>query len=171
MLNHLSNLAFIVTLVGTREIFDFTHSVTELLQAKSNDIVVGFDLIASLIDVISNARVNIDFLFGKWSKHALELAQKVSADETKPRVCSKQTDRENHSAYSVADYYKISLAIPLIEIVLSELKRRFEGSQTFIFSGLCIIPHIMASSPNWREILKFYEDDFENTSLSIYSRR
>ena len=169
LLNHLSNFAFIVTLVGTRKIFDFTHSVTELLQAKSNDIVVGFDLIASLIDVISNARVNIDFLFGKWNKHALELAQKVSVDETKPRVCSKQTDRENHSADSIADY-KISLAIPLIDIVLSELKRRFEGNQTFIFSGFYIIQYIMASSPNWRDhfkdFLKFYKDDFENTSLS-----
>ena len=140
------------------------------MQAKSNDIVVGFDLIASLINVISNVRVNIDFLFGKWYKHSLELAQKVSVDETKPRVCSKQTDRENHSADSIADYYKISLAIPLIDIVLSELKRRFEGNQTFIFSGLYIIPYIMASSPNWRDhfkdFLKFYKDDFENTSLS-----
>ena len=104
MLNHLSNFPFIVILVVTIKIFDFTRSVRELLQAKSNDIVVGFDLIASLIDVISNARVNIDFLFGKWYKHALELAQKVSVDETKPRVCSKQTDRENHSADSIADY-------------------------------------------------------------------
>ena len=51
--NHLSNFPFIVTLVVTRKIFNFTHFVTELLQAKSNDIVVGFDVIASLIDVIS----------------------------------------------------------------------------------------------------------------------
>ena len=65
LLNHLSNFPFIATLVITRKIFDFTNSVTELLQAKSNEIVVGFDLIASLIDVISNARVNIDFLFVK----------------------------------------------------------------------------------------------------------
>ena len=50
--------------------------------------VVGFDRIASLIDVVSNARVDIDFLFGEWYKHALELVQKVSVDEAKPRVCS-----------------------------------------------------------------------------------
>ena len=61
LLNHLSNFPFIVTLVVTRKIFDFTHSVIELLQAKLSDIVVGFDLIAFLIHVIPNARVNIDF--------------------------------------------------------------------------------------------------------------
>ena len=98
--------------------------------------MVGFDLIASLTYVTLNSRVNIDFLFRKWYKHALELAQKVSFDD----------------------------------IVLPELKRRFEWNQTFIYSGLHIIPYIMASSPNWRDyfkdFLKFYKDDFENTSLS-----
>ena len=132
--------------------------------------MVGFDLIASLIDVISNARVNIYFLFGEWYKHALENAQKVSVDDTKPRICSKQTDRENPNVHSIAEYYKVSLAIPLIEIVLSELKISFEGNQTFIFSGLHIIPYMMASFPNWRDhfkdFLKFYKGDFENTGLS-----
>ena len=170
LLNHISNFPFIATLLVTRKIFEFTHSVTALLQIKSNDIVVGFDLIAPLIDVISNARVNIDFLFGEWYKHALEYAQNVSVDDTKPRVCSKQTDRKNLNVHSIAEYYKVSLAIPLIEIVLSELKISFEGNQTFIFSGLHIIPNIMASFPNWRDhfkdFLKFYKGDFENTGLS-----
>ena len=70
-----------------------------------------------LIDVISNARVNIDFSFGEWYKHALELTHKVSVDETKPRVCSKQADRSNHNVNSIAEYYKVSLAVPLIETV------------------------------------------------------
>ena len=83
-------------------------------------------------------------------------------------VLNKQT--ENHSADSIADYYKVSLAIPLINIVLSELKRRFEGNQTFNLSGLYIISYIKACSPNWRDhfkdFLKFYKHDFEDTSIS-----
>ena len=149
---------------------DFTHPVTELLQAKSNDttlgfnliasfinaisnarvninffyyfdIVLGFDLIGYLIDVISNARVNIDFLFVEWYKHALELAQKVSVDDTKPRVCSKQTDRENHNVNCIAHYHKVSLPIPLTDIVLPGLKRGIEGNR-LLFSAICISFHI-----------------------------
>ena len=60
--------------------------------------------------------------------------------------------------------------IPLIDTVLSELKRRFEGDQVFIFSGLHIIPYIMAflqiGGIILKIFLKFYKDDFENTSLS-----
>ena len=82
LLNDLSNFLFIATLVVTSKIFDFSHSDIELLQAKSNDVVVVSDLIASLIDLISNAKVNIDFLFAEWYMHALELLQKVCVDET-----------------------------------------------------------------------------------------
>ena len=41
LLNHVTNFNFIVTLVVIRKVFDYTHSVTELLQVKSNDIVKG----------------------------------------------------------------------------------------------------------------------------------
>ena len=121
LLNHLSNFPFTVTLVVTRKVLDFTPSVTDL------------------IDVISTARVNIDFLFRKWYKHVLELAQRVSVDEVEPRVYSKQTDRENHNVNSIANYYKVFLAIFLIDTVLSELKRRLEGSQPFlmVFISFC----------------------------------
>ena len=52
LLNHVTDFNFIVTLVVTRNVFDYTHPVTELLQAKSNDIVKGFDLLSSLIDLL-----------------------------------------------------------------------------------------------------------------------
>ena len=59
LLTHISSFNFIVSLVITRKIFDFTHSVTALFQAKSNDIINGFELTGSLIDLMSNIRVNI----------------------------------------------------------------------------------------------------------------
>ena len=60
LLNHVTNFNFIVTLVVTRKVFDYTHSITELLQAKSSDIVKGFDLIDSSIDLFANVRHDID---------------------------------------------------------------------------------------------------------------
>ena len=49
LLNHVTNFNFIVTLVVTKKVFNYRHPVTELLQAKSNDIVKGFYLIGSLL--------------------------------------------------------------------------------------------------------------------------
>ena len=66
LLAHISNSNFIVSLVITRKVFDFTHSVTALLQAKSNDFINGFELTGSLIDLMSNIRINIDKYHDEW---------------------------------------------------------------------------------------------------------
>ena len=65
LLNHITNFYFIVTLIVTRNVFDYTHSVTELLQAKSNDIVKRFDLTGSLIDLFANVRHDVDDYYEK----------------------------------------------------------------------------------------------------------
>ena len=60
LLDYVINFDFIVTLVVTRKVFDYTDSVTELFQAKSSDIVKGFDVISSLIDLFANVGHDID---------------------------------------------------------------------------------------------------------------
>ena len=42
LLTQISNFNFIVSLVITRNVFDFRHSVTALVKAKSNDIINPF---------------------------------------------------------------------------------------------------------------------------------
>ena len=175
LLNHVTNFNFIVTLVVTRKVFDYTHSVTELLQAKSNDIVKGFDLIGSLIDLFVNVRHDIDNYHGKWYKEALELAKILNIVEVVPRVCSKQMLRENYPSNSSSEYYKLSSTIPLVDTVLGELKRRFEGNQTYVVSGFYVIPYVTVTSlksparetwsDNFKRLLRFYENDFGELSL------
>ena len=175
LLNHVTNFNFIVTLVVTRKVFDYTHSVTELLQAKSNDIVKGFDLIGSLIDLFANVRHDTDNYHEKWCKEALELAKILNIVEVVPRVCSKQTLREIYPSNSSSEYYQLSLTISLVDTVLGELKRRFEGNQTYVFSSFYVIPYVMVASlkspakETWRDHFKrflcFYENDFEDLCL------
>ena len=51
----------------------------------------------------------------------------------------------SHNSESPYHNYKLSLSIPLIN-VLSELKRRFERNQKYIFEDLHLIPYIMVGS-------------------------
>ena len=128
LLTHISNFNFIVSLATTRKVFDFTHSVTAFFQAKSNDIFNGFELTGSLIDLMSNIRINIDKYHNEWYSEACKLAQKINVNESVPRTCAQQTARENFPSESPSHYFKLSLSIPLIDTVLSELKKIFEGN-------------------------------------------
>ena len=144
--NHVTNFNFIVTFVVTRKVFDYTHSVAELVQAKSSVIFKGFDLISSLIDLFANVRHYCDDYHEKWYKEALELAKKLNIVEAVPWVGSRQMLRENYLSDSSSEYYKLSLIISLVDTVLLESKRRFEGNQTYVFTGFYIISHVAVAS-------------------------
>ena len=98
----------------------------EIIQAKSNDIIKGFDLIGSLINFFANVRHNIHNYHEKWYKEALELAKVIIMVEVIPRVSSRQMLRENYPTDSRSEHYKLSSAIPMVDTVLGELKTRFE---------------------------------------------
>ena len=105
-------------------------------------------------------RHDIDNCHEKWYKEALELARILAMVEVVPRVCSKQTLRENYSPNSSSVYYKLSLTIPLVDTVLGELKRRFEGNETYVFSGFYVFPYVMVAClkslarETWRDFSK-----------------
>ena len=120
LLTYISNFNFIVSLDITRKVFGFTHSVSALLQDKWNDIINGFELIGSLIDIMSNIRINIDKNHDECFSEVCKLPQKINVNESVPRTCARQTATENFPAESPSHYYKLSLS--------EWLKRRFEGN-------------------------------------------
>ena len=52
----------------------------------------------------------------------------LGEDLQKPRVTSRQTQRSNYDAEEAEEYYRVSLYLPYIDHLLSDLKRRFESS-------------------------------------------
>ena len=123
-LNHFTKFNFIVTLVVPRKLFNYAHSVTELLQAKSNEIVKGSDLIISLNDLFTNVRHDVDDYHKRWKKETLEIAKKVNVVDLVPKICLRQMLREIYPTGSGSEYYKLPLNIPMFDTGLGELKRK-----------------------------------------------
>ena len=88
----------------------------------------------------------IDDYHEKWYKEAFELAKKLNIVEVVPRDGSRQMLRENYLSDSSWEYCKLYLTIPLVNTVLVESKRRFEGNQTYVFTGFYIISHVAVAS-------------------------
>ena len=119
---------FIVALVITRCVFDYTLPVTQLLQNKSIDINHGIHLIQSLKDHIVAMRNNIDFYHLEWYNKALELASQVDVSEAKPRTCGRQINRGNTPADTASEYFKRTITIPMIDHLNLEINQRFDSS-------------------------------------------
>ena len=163
----ISSFQFIVSLVITRHILDLTLPVTQLLQAKENDILVGIELITSLKNAVNTARNKIDDYHGIWYGKALNLAAKINVEVSLPRICSRHVP-----ASDASEYYKRTLTIPVLDYLISDLEARFEVSSVNAYYGLSIVPTQMLSLIeksgvfSWKQtFMKFsnvYEDDLPN---------
>ncbi len=117
LLSLISDFEFVAILVITRNIFDITLPVTQLLQGKSIDVKDGIELVSSLKTSIVNVRNSIDSYHDQWYEIALVLAQKVGlkGQLPEPRTVGRQTTRANHPYKTVSEYYKRIITIPLID--------------------------------------------------------
>ena len=170
LLSLISDFEFVAILVITRNIFDITLPVTQLLQGKSIDVMDGIELVSSLKTSIVNVRNSIDSYHDQWYEIALVLAKKVGLKESKPRTVGRQTTRANHPYKTVSEYYKRIITIPLIDHLFSSLDERFDIDSVNVYLGLSIVPTKMFSLINkgvdWKAKFKtvsdFYAADLPN---------
>ena len=84
---------------------------------------------------------DVDEFHSKWYKKAVTLTEKINITVTMSRVVGNQIHRSNTPAESVSDYYKRTIAIPLLDHLMCELGYRFDISKTeAIFNGFVIAP-------------------------------
>ena len=148
LLKLIFNFDFIVKLVISRHILDYTNSVTQILQGKNNDIIKGLDLINTLLNIFELVRNDIDNRHNKWYQEALALATATHLSESKPCNCFKMSAKENHPSDTTSEFYKRSFTIAVVDEVYGQLKRRFTGDNSIVFEGLYIIPNIIIYSVN-----------------------
>ena len=127
-------------MVITRNIFDLTLPVTQLLQAKTNYVMVGIDLIQALKNLGVTIRNQIEFYHDQWYQQAISLAAKIDVQESMPRTISKQTTRDNPPATNASEYFKRVITIPVINNLNADLTARFNFSNVNAYNGLSIVP-------------------------------
>ena len=137
-------------------------------QGKSIDIMDGIHLINTIKNDFTNFRNSIDSFHDTWYAEALDLAEKVEVEESKPRtVVGKQTTRSNPPYKSISEYYKRTITIPLVDHINSALQHRFDTESVNVYKGLSVVPTKMMSlkekGQDWRDDFKvvtnFYVDD------------
>ena len=161
LLKLIFNFYFIVKLVISRHILDYTNSLTQILQVKNNDIK-GLDLINTLLNIFELVINDIDNRRNKWYKEALALATAAHLSESKPHTCFKMSAKENRPSDTTSEFYKRLFIIAVVDEVYGQLKKRFTGDNSIVFEGLYNIPNIMIYSVNqgdgvcWRSKFKIF---------------
>ena len=72
-------------------------------------------------------RNDIEESFAEVFRKAVELAEKVGVEPSKPRVAKRQTERSNNPSTSVEEHYRVNLAVPFIDHIIENLESKFDG--------------------------------------------
>ena len=69
----------------------------------------------------------MDDNFAEKFADAVELAEKIGVEPSKPRVAKRQTGRSNNPSDSVETHYRTNLAVPFIDHIIENLDTKFDG--------------------------------------------
>ena len=162
---------FIANLVITRSVLDLTLPVTELLQGEEIDMADVSHLLDSLKSVILSKRNTVGEFHDTFYRIILEIANKVSINETKSRRAAFQINRNNVPSESVYDYFRKDVTIPLLDHLLTQLHVRFDSPSVMEYDGLVIVPLKMLSLYHkyidWRQTFRHFEE-FYKGGLSCF---
>ncbi len=172
-----TNFQFIITIIITCNILNYTLEATRKLQRREIDIVKGYAEIDRIIATVVSTRENINQKHREWYEEAERFADSVNITPSMPRTCSRQLLRDNQPADTPEDYYRRTVSIPFLDHVNNELQTRFDRSSNTVVKGFHIIPEIMRrnadqrekANVDWRakflEFVRHYEVDFPSERI------
>ena len=116
---------FIVCLVVSRHVLNYSRPAKVKLQMKERNILEGYKLIEVLRSTINHVINDIDHYHQLWYDEILHLAAILNVEEKMPRIPQVSIYRNNPPAESPCLYYKYSLMLPTLNNLLTQLDERF----------------------------------------------
>lgn len=128
LLQSIMSSEFIISLVILSDILGITLPLSRSLQAIEIDILSAVQLINTTTASIKRQRETSTDTFKKLFNQAEVMANEIGADITVRRIAGRQTNRPNVQTQSVEEYYRLSVYIPFLDYILSEMSSRFPSA-------------------------------------------
>lgn len=112
---------------------------------------------------LEEKRKNCDEEFKSLFRDARIQMTELDIELKKPRIASRQIFRSNHQTTSIENYYKVSIYIPLLDNIITDLKSRFLNEKYNAISTLSLLlpRFIIKSDKNATDtLLKIVKEHF-----------
>ena len=166
LLHAIQQFAFIHAFVVARHGLGYIKGITTSLQSRTCDVVYAYGEVATVIKTVEEVRRNFDTHHKKWFDEAKALCAVVdAADPALPRTCGRQQHRSNISASTPEEYFKISGAIPFMDVLIEQLHQRFSETQRKAIAAMAVVPSALeyATEEQQDDMVKMYGQDMPSS--------
>ncbi|XP_022164654.1 52 kDa repressor of the inhibitor of the protein kinase-like, partial [Myzus persicae] len=120
-------------------------------------------MVKTVVDEFENKRKNDIQSFNLIYTKSLTSADIHKIEVKKPRTCLKQINRENILTNDPKEYFRLTLYLPFLDYLISDIKSRFvgHGHETIMYLQY-LIPFFLREDTDIEKIIesaKFYIDD------------
>ena len=166
ILSAITSFDFIVTFVTVYEYFSHMSGITVKLQRKTLDILEAFQMINEIISFYKSERTAVSTSFKRIFQESVRLASQVETEVKVPRIANRQQHRSNPEFSSPDDYYEKTVAIPLLDHIVTSLEDRFSSGAQIAASLFGIVPSLYCSKEvNFDDALEKYASDLPSPAL------
>ena len=163
LFHSLQQSEFIISLVVCKGLLAYTRGLTTKLQGRRVEMYEAYCDVKIVKETLEKIREEIEEKHRAWHATAIKMAEKIGSEIKLPRVCARQRNRNNTSAATPEEYFRIALSIPFLDHIIAELTNRFEEGQQHVPNGSMAIPNLMLTNAGWSEEFQnftdFYNDD------------
>lgn len=177
LLNCMRSCKFLYPMIVFGYVMLLLKPLTIGLQRQALDIVQAYKHISDHLSVLEGVRENIDAHSAKWFHKAALMTEYVGGEPPSlPRIVNRSVYAETRPVSSPEEYFRVTVAIPTLDLVISDMRARFPSGSSKILPGLYAIPCLLArpsQSLPWverKELIMMsarqFSGDFDLTALS-----
>lgn len=141
--------------------------ITVKLQSSTMDILEAYQQIEEVKRFYRGLRMDIETDFNQVYKQSERMAAAVDIEPSKPRTCARQKNRPNAEAVTVEEWYKVNVAIPFLDHIITELDSQFLALAQTASRLLGLVPSVLCSREDLdiSEAVELYRTDLPSPEL------
>ena len=126
----------IVVFMLVKQLLEPIRPIAECLQARLQELYLGFKKVDEVVQSYKCIRKDVDVEHNRIYAKAKKLAADIGSGEAMPRIIRGRQTRANPTVLLPCDYWRVTLTIPFLDSIFSELESRFASDKRAHFE-LC----------------------------------
>ena len=150
-----------MTLLAVHKCLSYMKGLSKALQDSGLEIAKALDHISVVRDSLKDCRSDIDRFHNQLHEKACKLAEEFDVEVKVPRICKRQTMRNNVPISDPNNYYRIAITTKFLDHLISEMNERFTDTNSKAAMSVKLVPGLMTEKPCVSDF-QFFEEDIES---------